>query len=695
MRPQLLPLLLLVACGGKTDTAGEDLDGDGYGVAVDCDDEDEDVNPGATEQPYDGVDNDCDESTRDDDLDEDGYVESQDCDDGDPDAYPGGPEYCDGADNDCDGVVDEQALDTLSWYRDGDSDGYGDAEQGALECDRPSGYVADATDCDDSDPEVHPGAEEVWDGVDNDCDGDVDEEGGAPEFDWFHDADGDSYGDPFDAVKAAEQPSGFVANDNDCDDANPDIHPGATELCNDTDDDCDMTTDEDGACDELDVAGADDWWTGDASGDEAGLALAGGHDLTGDGTDDFLIGAPGSSYGGQFYFMPGEYLGYTTGLDLHRGSSSGAITWDPPIPGSDLGSDVVLFPDVDGDGEVDFGVGSPGTDGDAAGSGIAVLWFSAEDGYTMVSSNGTGAEMGVVASAGDADLDGLSDVLVGAPGMSSGAIGGGFAELFLGDASSQLSVGAYWVGDGAGDQLGSELSSAGDVDGDGYSDLLLAAQGFPSGDATGAVWLVMGGSSWPGSEARLLDADHQFLGSATGDHAGYALSGGQDFDDDGYDDFVVGAPYNSASGTASGAVYLWTGGASWGRTSGSYSLASAPVSFRGEASSDRAGWSLQLMADATGDGRDDLAVGAPYHSGSGANRGKVYLLWGGPGFWVGSCDLADAHASWLGVDPGDNLGWALAAGDADADGLSDLMMSAPSDDENGTSSGTVYLVLGW
>jgi hypothetical protein len=243
MRPQLLPLLLLVACGGKTDTAGEDLDGDGYGVAVDCDDEDEDVNPGATEQPYDGVDNDCDESTRDDDLDEDGYVESQDCDDGDPDAYPGGPEYCDGADNDCDGVVDEQALDTLSWYRDGDSDGYGDAEQGALECDRPSGYVADATDCDDSDPEVHPGAEEVWDGVDNDCDGDVDEEGGAPEFDWFHDADGDSYGDPFDAVKAAEQPSGFVANDNDCDDANPDIHPGATELCNDTDDDCDMTTD--------------------------------------------------------------------------------------------------------------------------------------------------------------------------------------------------------------------------------------------------------------------------------------------------------------------------------------------------------------------------------------------------------------------------------------------------------------------
>jgi hypothetical protein len=175
----------------------------------------------------------------------------------------------------------------------------------------------------------------------------------------------------------------------------------------------------------------------------------------------------------------------------------------------------------------------------------------------------------------------------------------------------------------------------------------------------------------------------------------WSLSGGRDFDQNGYDDFVVGAPYNSSGGSSAGAVYVWNGGASWGSTGGSSSMSSAPTTFLGESSSDRAGWSVQLLDDFDGDGRDDLAVGAPYYSGAGSNRGKVYMLKGGPGFWIGSCDLADAQVSWIGVDPGDQLGWALAAGDADADGLSDLLTSAPSDDENGTSSGSIYLVLGW
>jgi hypothetical protein len=456
-----------------------------------------------------------------------------------------------------------------------------------------------------------------------------------------------------------------------------------------------MMSDEDDACLELDVAEADDWWTGDNAGDEAGYALAGGVDLTEDGSDDFLIGAPSSTTGGQFYFMPGEYAGYYTGLGLHQASSSGAITWDPPVPGSELGTDVALFPDLDGDGSPDFGAGSPGSDGDATGSGIAVLWFSSTEEYTFVSNSGAGAEMGVLACGGDVNNDGLSELVVGAPGMSSGAIGGGFVELFLGDRREQIAEAAYWVGTGENEALGSSAGSAGDVDGDGYDEVLLGAQGYPEGARAGGVWMVMGTGSWPGGSMELFDAQHLFLGAADNDYAGHALSGGRDFDQDGYEDFVITAPYNSSTASRAGAVYLWSGGTSWASSSGFHALSGSPVTFMGESSGDRAGWSAELVQDFDGDGRDDLAVGAPYHSGSGAGKGKLYLVRGGPGVWVGACDLADAQYSWLGEVPGDHLGWAIASGDANADGQGDLLVSAPGADAAGTDAGSIYLLLSW
>ncbi len=85
------------------------------------------------------------------------------------------PEICDGADNDCDGLIDEDATDPSAWYRDGDGDGYGDPGQTQQACAQPSGYVSDNTDCDDTDPAVHPGDLEVCDGKDNDCDGAIDD----------------------------------------------------------------------------------------------------------------------------------------------------------------------------------------------------------------------------------------------------------------------------------------------------------------------------------------------------------------------------------------------------------------------------------------------------------------------------------------------------------------------------------------
>jgi len=248
--------------------------------AGDCDDADANANPGADES-CDGVDNDCDGDTDEDDAvdaatwypDDDGdsygrsldavtacYVPSGhvslggDCEDGDASINPGAAEICDGFDNDCDGTADEDdAEDAATWYPDADGDGFGDETAPTDACQAPSGYVAGADDgvefdCDDSDAASNPDAEEFCDGLDNDCDGDVDEDPPETATTWYADVDGDGYGDSTDTLVACAQPSGYVADASggtafDCDDSDATINPAADELCDLADNDCDGNTD--------------------------------------------------------------------------------------------------------------------------------------------------------------------------------------------------------------------------------------------------------------------------------------------------------------------------------------------------------------------------------------------------------------------------------------------------------------------
>ena len=166
-----------------------------------------------------------------------------DCDDTDAGALPGGVEVCDSVDNDCNGSVDDAALDSIAWYADADADGYGDLYNGGVLCEAPEGYVTDATDCADDSAAHHPGAVELCNDGDNDCDGDTDEDA-LDASDWHFDADGDGYGDGSAAYRACAQPGGYVADGTDCGVDDPTIHPGAEEWCNTTDDDCDGTVDE-------------------------------------------------------------------------------------------------------------------------------------------------------------------------------------------------------------------------------------------------------------------------------------------------------------------------------------------------------------------------------------------------------------------------------------------------------------------
>ena len=159
-------------------------------------------------------------------------------------------EVCDGQDNDCDGEVDEDdAVDAATWYADGDDDGFGAPDQARAACEAPEGFVADGTDCDDGDPEVHPAAEERCEtaGIDDDCDGTADEDDAVDAATWHADGDGDGYGDADSAVTTCALPSGYVEDASDCDDTDPRTHPGAVELCDGKQTDC-----------------ADSSWTSDA-----------------------------------------------------------------------------------------------------------------------------------------------------------------------------------------------------------------------------------------------------------------------------------------------------------------------------------------------------------------------------------------------------------------------------------------------
>jgi len=265
-------------CYSGNDTTGSiwcaDDDGDSYGDSADCysscaepagrviddtdcDDTDADVYPGATEV-CNSVDDDCNGTVDDGatdatdyyvDTDGDGYgnatssvescsaptgyvLDDTDCDDTRSGVNLGAYEYCSTSyDDDCDGSINEtSAVDVTTWYADTDSDGYGNAAVSADACTAPTGYVSVSGDCDDSDGSVGPGSAETCNGVDDDCDGYVDND--ATDADtWYADLDGDGFGDPSDSLLDCDEPTGYVADNTDCNDDDGDVNPdGPAEL---------------------------------------------------------------------------------------------------------------------------------------------------------------------------------------------------------------------------------------------------------------------------------------------------------------------------------------------------------------------------------------------------------------------------------------------------------------------------------
>ena len=570
-----------------------------------------------------------------------------------------------------------------------DSKGSTDDAGVAIDADRDG--FAEADDCDDRDPTVNPDAVEKCDGIDNDCNGAVDEGVGDP---WYPDGDADGFGRDGDPQYACTAPAGHVPNDQDCADEDPGIFPGALELCDGVDSNCDGIPDPT-SCRPL--SSSDVILAGDVSGGGFGDALLALGDVDGDGHGTFLVGAPGVSgdlpRSGAVYAFDGP-------LDVGGGPSSAVARFVGEDVDANVGASLALLDDIDGDGISEVLVSAWGDPTGGGGAG-AVLVLGAEqfsagpvdgaDALFRVFGEAPGDSAGLgLAGLGDMNGDGRAELLVGAPnadgvdGTTSAGVAYVVSGATVGEVSLALAMGQI-SGGAEGSYIGEVVDGPGDLDGDGIPDVLLGSQYDDRGAVdAGAVFVFLGPIS---GSVSLGEADGVLTGEDAGDGAGSAVKGIGDIDDDGIVDVLVGAPNNGAGGETAGAAYLVHGPPSAWTT-----LADAAGRLIGRNPGDHAGNALAGLPDVNGDGQIDLLVGAYIDDSAALNAGSAYLVFGP---LSGTRFLADADGGFIGEQEGDLAGWTVASGDdIDQDGLTDVLVGARRQDRGAADAGTVYVLYG-
>ncbi|MCY7361177.1 MAG: integrin alpha, partial [Ignavibacteria bacterium] len=351
-------------------------------------------------------------------------------------------------------------------------------------------------------------------------------------------------------------------------------------------------------------------FTGENINDGFGYAVSTADDVNGDGYSDVIIGAQSynSSAGKTYIYFGGAVMNNVEDVIMNGETANDFF-----------GITVSRAGDVNGDGYSDVIAGAYSY---GSNTGRAYIFFggTAMDGIAEVILNGetAGDYFGrSVSAAGDVNGDGFSDVITGAYGYDSFR---GRAYLYYGGAAMNEIADVILTGEVANNLFGFSVSGAGDVNGDGYSDVITGACGFNSN--TGRAYIYYGGNAMNNI------ADVVLNGESIGNYFGFSVSSTGDVNSDGYSDLIVGADrYNSNTGKA----YIFFGGASMNNT--------PDISMNGEFANDNFGISVSAAGDLNGDGLSDIVVGA-YGNSSFKGRSYIYLS-SSPGIKPGLISVKD------------------------------------------------------